>query len=76
MFGFGAGSNSDYDCLFASTSVCDLQRLVELVPCSVRFGKSILLQFASNLCNLFLNVLQLAHDHRERGLCFQMLQVR
>ena len=39
------------------------------------FGKPILLQFASNLCNLFLNVLQLAHDHRERGLCFRMLQV-
>lgn len=55
-----------HDALFAPASVGDLQRLVELVPCGVRFRNPILLQFAADLRDLFLHILQLAHDHRER----------
>lgn len=55
-----------HDALFAPASVGDLQRLAELVPCGVRFRNPILLQFAADLRDLFLHILQLTHDHRER----------
>ena len=74
-FGFGAGADCDHDRLFESASVGDFQRLIELVPCGVRLGEAVLLQFAADLGDLLLHVLQLAHDHRERGLRLQMLQV-
>ena len=39
-FGISAGDNRHHDALFTSAAVPDLQRLVELIPCGVRFWQA------------------------------------